>query len=531
MPTTRSGDKGAPAPKQAKAPPKSDAARYAAWYKEHGEAAKLNKIYARIRAGSIPTNASMEKYGITIEDINRLRLEGKLPQINNQFQLSQERGLIKTGKGGTIKHVRANPLPEQVPEHVGPVPAARSYGVARVGGAGAAGGAPKAKDHGKKFDLKELTECINEVMPTLTYRKKREDVPYSKNTIKSAIKAPAAFYRQFKIDPKTPIIADLQANWDKGKNYKKQISEVKGKTGTSDAVMKRKKLVLNITAAAKHCPDFGETFEARAPDILQSMRDSVGEYRDQQGKSAEDISDKVVAYDWTKVMQLAKKGQPKKSADWIDWQNYLLVQLLAGGGEKSPPRRDNYGNMRIVQTMKDVPPKGDQHDLTDYYVRSNEQFVFRSMKTRNDYPGKQLVQNVPKQVVNAIEASLAAKPRDWMITTSDLKKPVGKVTSSRLREAIGMSFNDARHSWISHWAKLKIRSNGDKRHMATLMHTSVDLLNLYIRYGEEVPDDDEFEKLEDALTSKIKKEKNQKPLTDAQLGEFVRVTRQSKQKG
>ena len=66
--------------------------------------------------------------------------------------------------------------------------------------------------------------------------------------------------------------------------------------------------------------------------------------------------------------------------------------------------------------------------------------------------------------------------------------------------------------------------------MAELMHTSVDLLNLYIRYGEEVPDDDEFEKLEDALTSKIKKEKNQKPLTDAQLGEFVRVTR-SKNKG
>ena len=36
-----------------------------------------------------------------------------------------------------------------------------------------------------------------------------------------------------------------------------------------------------------HCPNFGETFEARAPNILQSMRDSVGEYRDQQGKSAE----------------------------------------------------------------------------------------------------------------------------------------------------------------------------------------------------------------------------------------------------
>ena len=106
MPTTRSGDK-APAAKPAKGPPKSDAARYAAWYKEHGAAARLAKIMSRIRAGSIPTNASMEKYGITIEDINRLRIEGKLPQINNQFQLSQERGLIKTGKGGTVKHVRA----------------------------------------------------------------------------------------------------------------------------------------------------------------------------------------------------------------------------------------------------------------------------------------------------------------------------------------------------------------------------------------------------------------------------------------
>jgi hypothetical protein len=137
---------------------------------------------------------------------------------------------------------------------------------------------------------------------------------------------------------------------------------------------------------------------------------------------------------------------------------------------------------------------------------------------------------VPKQVANAIEASIAAKPRVWMITTSDLKKPVGKVTSSRLREAIGMSFNDARHAYITWWIKQKMRNNTEKKAMATLMHTSVDLLNLYIRYGEEVLDDDEFEKLEDALTSKIKKEKNQKPLTDAQLGEFVRVTR-SKNKG
>ena len=111
MPTLRS-DK-APAAKPAKAPPKTDAARYAAWYKVHGEAAKLTKIYSRIRAGSIPTNASMEKYGITIEDINRLRLEGKLPQINNQFQLSQERGLIKTGRGVQLSTYGPSPSPSR----------------------------------------------------------------------------------------------------------------------------------------------------------------------------------------------------------------------------------------------------------------------------------------------------------------------------------------------------------------------------------------------------------------------------------
>ena len=124
--------------------------------------------------------------------------------------------------------MRAQPLPEQVPEKVGPVQAARSYGVARVG-SGAAGGAPKAKDTGKSFNLKELTECINEVMPTLTHRKKREDIPYSKNTITSAIKAPAAFYRHFKIDPKTPIIADLQANWQKGRTTKSKYPRCRAK--------------------------------------------------------------------------------------------------------------------------------------------------------------------------------------------------------------------------------------------------------------------------------------------------------------
>jgi hypothetical protein len=103
-------------------------------------------------------------------------------------------------------------------------------------------------------------------------------------------------------------------------------------------------------------------------------------------------------------------------------------------------------------------------------------------------------------------ASLEAYPREWLITNAALKNPVGKVGAARLREAIGMTFNDARHSFLTYWSELSTRNNSEKRRMALLMHTSKVLLEQYIRYGVLIEDDDD---------APVKK-----PMTRAQLAKL-----------
>jgi hypothetical protein len=86
-----------------------------------------------------------------------------------------------------------------------------------------------------------------------------------------------------------------------------------------------------------------------------------------------------------------------------------------------------------------------------------------------------------------------------------------KVGATRLKKAIGMGFNDARHSFITWWSKQKTRNNDEKREMARLMHTSKALLEQYIRYGVLIDDSDDAPEVKKPMTraqlAKLKAEK------------------------
>ena len=119
----------------------------------------------------------------------------------------------------------------------------------------------------------------------------------------------------------------------------------------------------------------------------------------------------MVAKDWDAVMKKAKKPkQPAEDAPWIEWQNYLLLMLL-GGHVDCPPRRDNWGTMKIIDNRSEVKKKTGVNATMDYYIRKSKEFLFRSMKPRADFEDREIYQKCPDSIAAVIEASLTAHRR------------------------------------------------------------------------------------------------------------------------
>lgn len=502
----------------------SEVERFRKWYEnpENKEAYLKHQILRRVRSGSMPRNDTMSRFNISIADINCIRDEAGLPQIHTTDHISMERGKIRKGEKGKTTYIRCQPVGEVIMPPPTPLVYAPHPSKGTVGGGASTS---KPTDSKKKWDVKAIEECVRETMPTQIQSKgSGKGQPYSKETIKAAISAPKSFYNHFKIDYNVDIIEHLKTNWPK---YDKEISDaVKNndrdyfRTAGSvleqiNLVGKAKKLVLSITAVATHCPPFLNDFVARAEDTLENMRDAVIRYMKKQDKAVEDISDKTDAPPWKPVLdKVAKAKKPCKYDSWSTWQDYLLLMLVGGGGLDMPPVRDNYGRMKIVDKVSDVPAKKHANDIDDYYATKDKQIVFRSMKTRSDFENQQTIQNVPEEVHNAVMASLEAHPRKWLITNAALKNPVGKVGAPRLRKAIGMTFNDARHSFLTWWSKLRTRNNNEKHRMALLMHTSKVLLEQYIRYGVLIEDHDEAPVKKPMTRAQIAKLKADKGIAD-----------------
>ncbi len=494
-------------------PPKksdSETERFRAWYEnpENKEAYLKHQILRRIRSGSMPRNDTMARFSISIADINCIRDEAGLPQIHTKDHISMERGKIRKGEKGKTTYIRCQPVGEVIMPPPTPLVYAPHPSKGIIGGGASTS---KPTDSKKKWNVKAIEECVRETMPTQKQSKgSGKGQPYAEATIKAAISDPKKFFEHFKIPFDVDIIDHLKVNWPK---YDKEIGDaVKNddrdyfRTAGSvlekiDLVMKAKKLVLNISAVATHCPPFLNDFVSRAEDTLENMRSAVVRYMKLQAKSAEDISDKTEAPPWKPVLdKVAKAKKPSKYDWWGTWQDYLLLMLVGGGGLEMPPVRDNYGQMKFVEKVSDVPAKKHANDLIDYYATKDKQIVFRSMKTRSDFENQQAIHTVPPKVHKAVMDSLDAHPREWLITNAALKNPVGKVGAARLRKAIGMTFNDARHSFLTWWSELRTRNNNEKREMALLMHTSKVLLEQYIRYGVLIDDSDDAPEVKKPMT-------------------------------
>ncbi len=508
-------------------PPKksdSETERFRAWYEnpDNKEAYLKHQILRRIRSGSMPRNDTMSRFNISIADINCIRDEAGLPQIHTKDHISMERGKIRKGEKGKTTYIRCQPVGEVIMPPPTPLVYAPHPSKGIIGGGASTS---KPTDSKKKWNVKAIEECVRETMPTQIQSKgPGKGQAYAEATIKAAIQAPKSFYNHFKIGFDVDIIDHLKTNWPK---YDKEITDaVKNKdrdyfrTPGSvleeiDLVQKAKKLLLSITAVATHCPPFLNDFVSRAEDTLEDMRGAVVRYMKVQDKAAEDISDKTIAPPWKPVLdKVSKAKKPSKYDSWSTWQDYLLLMLLAGGGLEMPPVRDNYGRMKIVDKLSDVPEKEHANDIDDYYATKDKQIVFRSMKTRSDFENQQTIQQVPPKVHNAVMASLDAHPRKWLITNAALKNPVGKVGAAKLRKAIGMTFNDARHSFLTWWSELRKRNNNEKREMARMMHTSKVLLEQYIRYGVLIEDHDEAPVKKPMTRAQIAKLKAEKGIED-----------------
>lgn len=93
------------------------AERAAKHYAENDEKIAINRIAARVRRGSIPTDSTMKRYKITREWVNDRRNErpeeegGPLPPLYDDAQFSQARGFVRAGRKGDAKAVFVQRVP------------------------------------------------------------------------------------------------------------------------------------------------------------------------------------------------------------------------------------------------------------------------------------------------------------------------------------------------------------------------------------------------------------------------------------
>lgn len=123
-----------PTPKtDKKKAPSSNAERVARWYSDPANKAAKHEqqVWTRIRSGSIPQAKTLERYNITLEQINCERDKKGMEQLHNRHDMSQERGLKKS-KRGTVTYYSCQPVTEQVLEPVAPEVAVRSYKLPRA---------------------------------------------------------------------------------------------------------------------------------------------------------------------------------------------------------------------------------------------------------------------------------------------------------------------------------------------------------------------------------------------------------------
>ncbi len=448
--------------------------RQSKWYLKNKEKNHKRRVENRIRKGGIPQDETMEKFNITLHDINQLRSEGtpKLNSIQTLSQLSSARALVLKGKRGDPTTVFARVIPVSQPIPPEPIYTAKSESYVAQAGSGkqkskkskddGAPGTSKAVEVNIPKSLLAIEECIRQEQPhqttPITDKKtgKTTQIPVADTTKKKNLKTFTTAMMWWSKVIGVPLTMEEDISEWLSRNVEEMVN--RADTVTHKDFIRQKKdmnVPMNIkhkftyiTGIKKWCPVWGEYFEERYPEAYRMIHDGMKKWMPLADQGTKDVSDKKVALPWQPVQERANEAlnnPPSNKATYIEWADHIALILLAASkegvkkgrgrplkGDAWPnrmmhPWRDNLGNIKIVSSVDQIPklenndkernPNGRLVSAKDYYLnpQDNEKsgrIYFRTHKTRK-YTGE-VEQDIPLTIHKQVKQFIKRFTREYL---------------------------------------------------------------------------------------------------------------------
>jgi len=406
--------------------PLSNAERQRRYYKNHTQELAKERVLDRIRKGSVPQRGKWEYYGISGEEINRIRRDAGLPALDLSKPRLRTRSAIKSQDGKVTLAMILNAFdlktgePKQKKEEV------RASGKRFVFQTG--------REYKRKFT--EIVEWVkadpNDVVPKLRNVEKVE------KAIKAGIK----------------------------------------KKGNSQSSVKD-----YFTPLHTLCKDgfFPAYCSAMGADLIRAYNDKMRDY--QTDRTIEDIGKtkevgEVSQEDIEAGLQVAEEEFPNT-------QNHLIVSLY-----NDEALRDDYGDVLLGDFTKGAPPsKGNWYDWVNnvFYLRhykTDHQYGNRV------YKFSQRTHKIIKSLVSQSKGKrkyLVGAYKDALVPYGNGGESEGTI-SSQVQTAFaragvkGVGINVIRHARVSSvWGDPK-STTADKRNLAKrMLHTVEKARLVYMR--------------------------------------------------
>lgn len=405
------------------------------------------KAINRILAGGVPRQSTLDKWGLSHADVNKLRTDKGLDPID--FSLRPTRctrasPCVQVSDDSVVvdqEPLPESPDPEQLPR-------------------------PSGKILGKSASLQDVLRSIEGI------RGKQQLLPSgrpAKNKDGSAKKLADSTVKQYADGMR--IIAHTVGCADKDnfiaclKDTEKVLGKLRERYPKKVSL---KKALGVIVSVAKYIPDFKKVLGAEAHDFYRN--EMIGSIKAAEKDAVERTeSDSAIPIDTIKVKlkDIANKFG-KASEKYLEAK--LQVELTG--------IRDDLGNITIVESER----KAKQTGVDNYYVPRTRKLVIKKFKTSKEHPPYEFT-------LNAANAKLISDSLRKNRRTTLFPMRVGRRVTKTFADAglPGVGVNSIRHSWITKLLGNNPSEANVNRIAAKFKHSPTMTLR-YFRNGEQSND-------------------------------------------
>ena len=415
-------------------------ARYQREFRQrNGDQIERQRAMARIVAGKVPQKKTLEKYGISPEEVNRSRRENGFEPVD--FGMFH----VTCRKDDCVQVPAEAPAPQTPePEEV-PVSSPALRNKARAGDKVTKLGDVRTRismlEGEPKLDKNGEVVRKNGVIQNIegsTVKQMRDKIDLIARTIGCA-GASDDLVECLKDTDKA--IAKMRERWPKDVSFKTAVG--------------------NIVSIAKYIPGFRQALGA-AP---------LKKYRDLMLGAIKTSTDEATARTETKSVVPIKSIRAKAKEVAKKFGEASLEAIATNLQSNLVGLRDNLSGVSIAKSARDAKSRG----LVNYYVPRTKSLVITKFKTSKDHEPYRFTLN--ESIAKAIAKSLKENPREYLIAKTGVGKMVKKAFEKVGFDGVGV--NEVRHSQITDLLKKNPSEANVKRVAEQFKHSPMMTLRYY----------------------------------------------------